>query len=247
MAGCDSCLAAIDARRAALKEETLESRSLGYPPQYYLEDAKSLHVPDGSVIESLSENAKLAGYEVGGLPGDDLQSAVKIHIIEGAKRGNKQLVDAVRDALLVVGEAKAAIQAAGLSHQAADLRTAESFQLLPILDARCMSDREQWLHMFLSDTLDVAKGGSVVKGGVVAGFKGYGKSDILRNVVFGKALVQWALQDATIPGFSNHAHVGIYVSDPMDERIGGLQGANPVALIAAGLARAGYIDVAHPP
>lgn len=96
----------------------------------------------------------------------------------------------------------------------------------PIVDAVLGSTRESMLQELLLDCFRAPY--NVVRGGTLMGFNGVGKSQMVKNVVFGKQLAGWALGNGT-------DHIGIYVGNPASPSLDMLQGAVPAAFIAAGL------------
>lgn len=164
----------------------LRNIAKGRPPKDYLKDAHYLDVPDCSWIPRLSERAKEVEFEIkGDIEGPDLATAVRERIKTAAEPGGSSLVAAVRDSLLLIGEASVAVDS---------VTKFEDATILPIVDARCGSHREQRLDVFLKEAFVVKSvGSSVMRGGVVTGFNARYRSQLMRNVILGKALTRWAL------------------------------------------------------
>lgn len=223
------------------------------PPGYWTESSK-LKNPDVSVVDDLSAAAERHGFKVpAGFSGTTLADALRRSLAGVPKdrmilreREAELLAVKIRMCLRLLGDA--IMHLAVKSDKNLRHLNVQREGLYPIVDAGMSSKRERLFNSLLVQAF--CAGPFIFRGGVLSGYKGFGKSQLVRNVVLAKQLVSWAaLQDAedvssTIS--SKHMdslavrHVGIYVSNPA--LLKNLRHASPEALIAAGLHRVGLLE-----
>ena len=107
--------------------------------------------------------------------------------------------------------------------------------LLPAVDAGVDSARERLLDEVLGEILTPG-GHKQFRGGVVTGFKGVGKSQLLLNAALGVALVD----DVARKDGWGKRFVSVYVPD-IGSGMDKMRQAPPTMLIAAGLDRKGLL------
>lgn len=112
-----------------------------------------------------------------------------------------------------------------------------SVMILPIVDSGFSTQRERLLFELLAEAF--GPGMNVTRGGVVLGYRGFGKSQLVRQLVFGKELLQWSIGKRRF--YDACRHVGMYVDSPSGLN-DALQMGCPPALLAAGLCNAGFVQ-----
>lgn len=94
------------------------------------------------------------------------------------------IADAVRACLRLIGDAFVHVHASSTTSMD---RITGTF-ILPIVDSGFSTQRERLLQQLLYEAC--TSGMNVIRGGVVLGYRGIGKSQLLRQLVLGKQLLR---------------------------------------------------------
>lgn len=147
------------------------------------------------------------------------------------------MATAARDCLRLIGDA--CVYVYGWAN--VELSRVSKTRILPVVDSGFSSQRERLLQRLLSEAL--APELAVIRGGVVGGYRGFGKSQLVRQLVLGKELVQWCIGSQP---YNQAKHVGMYVDNP--SQLGNaLRMGCPPALLAAGFCNADVLKRESPP
>lgn len=215
--------------------------SEGLPPADYLEQARGqqITIDAKAIVNSISKAAARTGFQIP-MPfeGTTVAEAIKKHI--WANHSGDELAGAVRESLRLLGDVMVDLNAFAKANPEKAKKWSAKWEvpMLPIVDAPdSRSPRRQQLDAllrlcFVTDSVGL-------RGGTLMGYKGFGKSQIVQNLVFGKQLAGWALQDH--PYSDRRHHIGIYVKDPSMSTLGLMRVRPPWAHVAVELDRLGLL------
>lgn len=201
------------------------------PPEDYLKGSRRVTIPDaGRLVSELSSKAIEAGFVVPAyFAADTLENAIRGRIVEAGRCGSPaRLATALRECLRLIGDAIVYMLATDADYVWPSVLYGG---VLPIVDTGLGSPREDMLHTLLERSFSRTSG--IQRGGVLMGFKGFGKSQIVLNVVLGRQLVGWALKGKGFAGWKTH--IGMMLSGPAGDVPCQMNGAPATAILAAGL------------
>ena len=155
-------------------------QKLGMPPSNYLDNTSKVFIPNvGEFIPELSSLAAEAGFEVPAhFKADTLEKAVRQHIVgAGPWLQSHSMACALRDCLRLIGDAMVVLDA--VKHDT--LLPMMERQILPIVDTGLGSGREDMLQTLILQSFE--KYPKLLRGGVLMGFREFGRTQLLLNVV----------------------------------------------------------------